>query len=76
MIRMGNSGQADARGIDLRRLNIGLFAGFGDCAFDVSDRGFQSYAQKIRRLSSPFAFDCAGRVNNYGTAIRPATINA
>jgi hypothetical protein len=76
MIRMRNSSQTDTRGIDLRRLDPGLFAGFGDCGFDMSDCGFQSNAQKIRRLCSPFAFDCAGKVNNDGTTIRSTTINA
>jgi hypothetical protein len=76
MIRVGNSSQTDTRGIDLRRLNPGLFAGFGDCGFDVSDCGFQPNAQKICRFCSPFALDRTGNIDNYGTTIRPATINA
>ena len=75
VIRMGNSGETDAGGGDLRLFNPGLLTSLRYGLSDVDDGGFHPDADVICGFSAPFANDFATSVNYGRATIGSTSIN-
>jgi len=75
VIGMGNSGETDARGGDLRLFNPGLLTSLRHGLSDVDDGGFHPNPDVICGLSAPFANDFAASVNNGRATIGSTSID-